>query len=53
MTQTTKPSKELVRDLMHQRRAEKLPPPSPDRWREMLGWTLIEAERETTNRSKQ
>jgi len=42
-TQTTHPSKEAVRDLMQQRRAEQTPPPAPERIREQLGWWLIPA----------
>jgi hypothetical protein len=46
MTQTTKPDKQLVRDVLKQQREERTPPPSPERIRELLGWNLIEAERE-------
>lgn len=42
-TQTTHPSKEAVRALMQQRRAEHSPPPAPERIREQLGWWLIPA----------
>lgn len=42
----THPDKQLVRDLMLQRQADRTPPPSPERIREMLGWKLIEAEQQ-------
>ncbi|WP_195763730.1 hypothetical protein [Pseudoduganella rivuli] len=42
-THTTHPSKEAVRALMQQRRAEHSPPPAPERIREQLGWWLIPA----------
>lgn len=43
ITHTTHPSKEAVRALMQQRRAEHSPPPAPERIREQLGWWLIPA----------
>jgi hypothetical protein len=46
MTQTTKPPRQAVRNWMQQRQTEQAPPPSPERIRELLGWNLIEAERE-------
>jgi phosphoribosylaminoimidazole-succinocarboxamide synthase len=45
MAQTTHPSKDLVRNWLHQRQAERTPPPTPEQVREELGWKLIEAER--------
>lgn len=42
-TQTTHPSKQAVRDMMQQRRAEQTPPLAPERIREQLGWWLIPA----------
>jgi hypothetical protein len=52
MTQTMKPSNLQVRQWMHQRQADRSPPPSLEEIRRQLGWGLAEAERETTNRSK-
>jgi hypothetical protein len=52
MTQTSKPSNQQVRSWMQQRQAERTPPPAPEEIRRMLGWGLVEAEREMTNRSK-
>ncbi|WP_166454790.1 hypothetical protein [Duganella aquatilis] len=40
-TQTTHPSKEAVRRLLQQRRADHTPPPTPERIREQLGWHLL------------
>lgn len=40
-THTTHPSKESVRSLMEQRRAQHAPPLAPERIREELGWHLI------------
>jgi hypothetical protein len=40
-TQTTHPSKEAVRSLLLQRRADRTPPPTPERIREQLGWRLL------------
>jgi hypothetical protein len=45
MTQTTKPDKQLVRDVMARRRAAHLPPPSLEEIRRELDWRLVEAER--------
>ena len=42
-TPTTHPDKLLVRVHLSQRRADKAPPPTPDRIREQLGWHLIPA----------
>lgn len=52
MTQTSKPTNEEVRSWMQKRQAEQVPPPAPDEVRRQLGWHLVEAEREETNRSK-
>jgi hypothetical protein len=52
MTQTSKPSKEKVREFMAQRRGVQEPHPRPEEVRRQLGWQLVEAARETTNRSK-
>jgi hypothetical protein len=46
MTATTKPDKQLVRDVMAQRRAAHLPPPSLEEIRTQLGWRLIQAEQQ-------
>ncbi|PRC93844.1 hypothetical protein S2091_1453 [Solimicrobium silvestre] len=35
------PTKEQVRHYMHERQAEKMPPPSTDEIRRRLGWDLI------------
>ena len=51
MTQTTKPSNQQVRSWMHQRQADRTPPPAPEQIRTELGWKMVEAERET-NRGK-
>jgi hypothetical protein len=45
MTQTTKPSNQQVRSWMHQRQADRTPPPAPDQVRIELGWKMVEAER--------
>ncbi len=41
MTQTTHPSKELVRQHMQQRVKDHTPPPTPEQVRRELGWELI------------
>jgi hypothetical protein len=46
------PDKQLVRDLMAQRRESREPPPTPEEIRRKLGWGLVKAERDTTNRNK-
>jgi hypothetical protein len=51
MTQTTKPSNQQVRSWMHQRQADRTPPPAPEQIRTELGWKMVEVERQT-NRSK-
>jgi hypothetical protein len=51
MTQTTKPSNQEIRSWMQQRRGVQEPPPRPEEIRRLLGWHLVEAERDT-NRSK-
>jgi hypothetical protein len=52
MTQTTHPNKEQVRSYMAKRREESTPPPSPEEIRTQLGWQLVEAEREMTNKGR-
>lgn len=52
MTQTSKPSNQQVRNWMHQRQADRSPPPSLEEVRRQLGWGLVEAQRGMTNRSK-
>ena len=53
MQQTGKrPTNEEVRSWMQKRQADKSPPPSPDEIRRQLGWELVEAALEMTNRSK-
>jgi hypothetical protein len=39
--QTTKPTKEQVREHMERRTMEETPPPTPDEIRRELGWHLI------------
>ena len=41
MTLVKKPTKERVRDLLQQHRAEKTPPLTPEQFREQLGWKLL------------
>jgi len=46
MTDTTKPSKETVREYMERRTHAPLdPPPTPDEIRRQLGWHLVPANR--------
>lgn len=45
MTQTTKPSKEQVREHMERRTHEESPPPTPEEIRRELGWELIKDDR--------
>ena len=52
MPQTSKPTPQAVRSWMHQRQEENRPPPSLEEIRRQLGWHMVEAERENTNRSK-
>jgi hypothetical protein len=52
LPQTSKPTNEQVRNWMQQRQAVRTPPPVPEQIRRELGWQLIEAEREITNRTK-
>ena len=42
---TTKPDKQLVREVMTQRREAREPPPSLEEIRRVLGWNLIAAQR--------
>jgi len=46
MVNTSKPSKEQVREYMARRQAQHQPPPSCQEIRRQLGWELVEAERE-------
>lgn len=41
MTQTSKPSKELVRALMQRRQQERTPPATPEQIRRELGWEML------------
>jgi len=41
MTQTSRPTKEQVREHMERRAQQNAPPPSPERIREELGWRLL------------
>jgi hypothetical protein len=52
MYQTRNPSHQQVRSWMQQRQVDRTPPPAPEQIRRELGWGLLEAERETTNRIK-
>lgn len=52
MTQTSKPEAQAVRDWMQQRQLDRTPPPAPEEIRRQLGWGLVEAQRQETNRSK-
>ena len=52
MQQTTKPSNQQVRSRMQQRQEQNGPPPSPEEIRRQLGWHMVEAEHENTERSK-
>lgn len=45
MTQTTHPSKQLVRDFMDARTRSTEPPPTPEEIRRQMGWHLIPANR--------
>jgi len=46
MKQTTRPSHQAVRSWMQNRRGVNEPPPRPEEIRRVLGWHLVEAERE-------
>jgi hypothetical protein len=41
MTQTTHPTKQLVRDYLDSRTRSTEPPPTPDEVRRQLGWDLL------------
>lgn len=41
MTQTTRPDKQRVRDLLQQHIKEKTPPMSPEQIKRELGWGLL------------
>jgi hypothetical protein len=45
MQTINKPSKEAIRTWLGSTIATRRPPPSPERIREMLGWSLLTAER--------
>jgi hypothetical protein len=49
MTQTTHPSKQLVRDFMDARTRSVEPPPTPDEIRRQLGWDLLPQNRRPGN----
>jgi hypothetical protein len=46
MTQTTHPTKQLVRDYMDERTKSGDPPPTPEEIRSELGWHLLPANRQ-------
>jgi hypothetical protein len=46
MTQTTHPTKQLVRDYLDARTRSTEPPPTPTEVRTQLGWDLIPADRQ-------
>ena len=52
MVNTSKPSKEQVREYMARRQAQHQPPPSCQEIRRQLGWELVEAEREESSRRR-
>jgi hypothetical protein len=52
MTQTSKPSNQQVRSWMQQRQVDRTPPPAPEEIRRQLGWGLVEAAREMTNKRR-
>jgi hypothetical protein len=52
MVNTSKPSKEQVREYMERRQAQHQPPPSCQEIRRQLGWELVEAEREERSRRR-
>ena len=45
MATINKPSKEAVRTWLGATVVARMPPPSPERIREMLGWNLLTAQR--------
>ena len=49
MTQTTHPSKYLVRAYLERRSQEVKPPPTPDEIRRQLGWGLMAFEQKVSN----
>jgi hypothetical protein len=49
MTQTTHPSKYLVRAYLERRAQEVKPPPTPDEIRRQLGWGLTAFDRKVGN----
>jgi len=50
MNKIQHPSKEQVRDFLKQRQAGHTPPPDMKEIRRQLGWDLIEAQRQCTNK---
>lgn len=42
MTDTKKPNKEAVKKYLDERHKDKLPPPTPEEIRRILGWDLID-----------
>jgi hypothetical protein len=50
--QTSKPSNEQVRNWTQQRQVQRTPPPAPEQIRRELGWVLVDAAREKTNRGR-
>lgn len=49
MTQTTQPSKYLVRAYLERRTHEVKPPPTPEEIRRQLGWGLMGFEEKIAN----
>jgi len=49
MTQTTHPSKHLVRAYLERRAQEIKPPPTPEEIRRQLGWGLMAFEQKIGN----
>lgn len=45
----SKPSKSQLSDYLQERREQGGPPPTPERIRELLGWNLVQAERDSDN----
>jgi hypothetical protein len=46
MTETTRPSKQLVRDFMDRRADSDDPPPTRDEIRRQMGWGLVAPSRQ-------
>jgi len=49
MTQTTHPSKYLVRAYLERRSSEVKPPPTPEEIRRQLGWDLMAFDQKVGN----